>query len=103
MKNTIVIIIFVVTAFIIGLFLGGKYLGEGEVVLAMCVLGDTAIEEGYLSEEELMLLTESTGKAISDDYPFFVSSIQLSNDSISRASENSRCSQILVALSKGIK
>lgn len=101
MKNTMMVIAAVSIALIIGLFLGGKYIAKGELVVAMCVLGDTAIEEEYLSEENLLRLTESTGKVIRSKYPVIASNIQLSNESIGRASKNSRCSQILVALSKG--
>ena len=103
MKNIAIVAIVSIATLIAGLYLGAKYIGEGEVVIALCVTGDVAVKENYLSEQQLLELYEATGRKLKSDYPILAENMALSDESVSRASEYSNCSQALVALTKGMK
>lgn len=66
-------------------------------------MGEVAVKDGFLDEQEYLSLSESTGRKIKADYPVLVDGIALSDEAIKRASPGSNCSQILVALTKGME
>ena len=80
------------------MYVGGKYVGQGEVVATLCVMGDVAVKDGVLSEPQFLALAESTGRKIRADYPQLAGVVALSDESARRASPESSCSQILLAL-----
>ncbi len=76
-------------------------MGQGKVVATLCVMGDVAVKNGFLDEQEFLRLAESTGQRIRADYPDLASVIAPGDESARRASPDSSCSQILLALTKG--
>jgi hypothetical protein len=103
MKNIIITALVSIATLMAGLYIGASYIGKGEVFVTLCVMGEVAVKENYLSEQQLLSLLESTGKKIKMDYSVLADNISLSDEFVSRASGNSNCSQMLVGLTKGMK
>ncbi len=103
MKNLIITIFVSSATLLLGLYIGAKYIGQGEVIATLCVMGDVSVKEKYLSQKQFLELSESTGRKIKGDYPILAENIALSDAAVNRASKYSDCSQILVALTKGIQ
>jgi len=103
MKILVITVLISITTLISGLYVGARYIGEAEVVVALCVMGDVAIKENYLSKQKLLNLSEKTGRKLKDNYPLLAKNLELSDAAVNRASEHSNCSQILVALTNGMK
>jgi hypothetical protein len=101
MKNFIITLVISIATLLAGLYLGAKYIGKGEVITALCVMGDVAVKEKYLSKEQFLSLTEDMGRQLKMKYSLLANNIVLSDDSVERASDSSDCSQILVAFTKG--
>ena len=102
MKALVITVLISIATLISGLYLGARYIGEGEVVVALCVMGDVAIKENYLSKRDFLSLSEKTGRKLKDKYPLLAKNLELSDAAVNMASEHSTCSQILVALTNGI-
>lgn len=103
MKRILVIVMVVVLSLITGAYFGGKYIGKGESILLICVMGEVAVKEGYLTGDKYLSLSEETGKLISERYPIVGKQLVMSDAFINSASKASNCSQILVSLTKGMK
>ncbi len=103
MKKLIITILVSSATLVLGLYIGAKYIGQGEVIATLCVMGDVSVKDEYLTQQQFLALSESTGRKIKRDYPVLAENIALSDAAVDRASKHSNCSQILVALTKGIQ
>lgn len=86
-----------------GMYLGGKYLGKGETLAAMCVMGDVALEQGYLSESQLGELSGRTGQAIKKQYPQLAETFSSTDRSIAGDVAHSNCVMVVNNLLAGMR
>ncbi|MCG8427715.1 MAG: hypothetical protein MI754_10210 [Chromatiales bacterium] len=101
MKATIFTTFLAAICIVIGMYLGGKYLGKGDIVATLCIMGETAIEQNYLNKEQLLELSEKTGLALKRNYPELAETIAAGDRSVVVDMSNSDCTQITGYLIRG--
>jgi hypothetical protein len=103
MKIILTIIITFCTTFTLGLYVSWKFIGQSEVITTLCTIGDVAVEENILTKDEFLILSESTGRKLSNKYGSFVNNLIWDDEALKQASPDSDCSQIMKAINKGMK
>ncbi|PLY12035.1 MAG: hypothetical protein C0631_18160 [Sedimenticola sp.] len=103
MKASLFTTFFAAGCLVLGIYLGGKYLGKGDVIASLCVMGEVAVRDGYLSKDQLLELSEKTGHEIKTRYPPLADNITLTDRSIVNDLSDSDCTRILGQLIQGMQ
>ncbi len=88
MKCIVITLIVSIATLILGLYLGWKYIGAGEVAATLTVMKKKAASEGYMSEEKFTQLLEKSGKELQKAYPSVAKAIESTKSSAKIAPEN---------------
>ena len=103
MKSYISTTFVVAGSVLLGMYLGDKYMGKGETMAALCVMGDVAVEQGYLSDQQLIELSEKTGQEIKSKYPQLAETLGSIDRSIAGDLSHSNCTKVVNYLIKGMQ